>query len=96
MCDSTGHIQGANRRELPGTDGKDCWRIAMNRPEIKQTVQHPNPNWAWADPNAGTSKPAPKGQADGHDGGRNGGGTLTYKGIKLTEPPKTIIRIIDN
>jgi len=93
LCDESNHIGGSNRPGPPGSEGKHCWQIVVGRKEFNATIKHPNPDWSWgADPNA----PKTKGPQDYAEGQRNGGGELKYKGIKFREPPRTIIRIIDN
>jgi len=95
LCDSTNHVGGGRNAGPPGSEGKTCWQIVMGRREFNSTIVHPNPSWAW-NADTGQKTPTGPGQRDYSDGPRNGGGTLTWKGLKTKEPPKTVIRIVDN
>ncbi|MBI2932392.1 MAG: tetratricopeptide repeat protein [Planctomycetes bacterium] len=91
LCDSSNHIGGGRRPGPEGSEGKDCWKIIMDRKAFNATVRHPNPDWAWAE----TSSKKPPRRGDDFEL-RNNGGDLKYRGIRFNEPPKTVIRIIDN
>ncbi len=93
LCMKDNHIAGGRNVGPPGSEGKDCWQIVLNRKEWKGTVSQPNPNWTWA---GDTSKMFPNKTGNGTDGPRNCGGELRYKNLKMTAPPKTVFKVTDN
>lgn len=83
LCDGADHI---------GPGGKSCWDIIRSRKPYGSVVQHPNPAWRWLEPGRQT----PGARGDHTDGARPAGGELTWQGMRLKAPPRTILRIIDN
>jgi tetratricopeptide (TPR) repeat protein len=93
LCTKETHIGGGRTVGPPGSEGKDCWTIVLNRKEWKGAVVQPNPGWTWA---GDTTKTFPAKTGNHTDGLRNCGGELKYKNLKMTSPPKTVFKLIDN
>ncbi|MBI2923088.1 MAG: hypothetical protein HYY18_18695 [Planctomycetes bacterium] len=93
LCDGRGHVEGGKKDYIytPGTEGWDCWRVVQKR---FPGVAHPNPNWKWSDP-AG-NKQQPWEPTDFMDGTRSVGGELSWNGLRLKSPPRTVVRLKDN
>ena len=93
LCTAATHIAGGRNVGPPGSEGKNCWQIVLDRKEWKGAVVQPNPNWTWA---GDITKMMPNKTGNPTDGPRNCGGELKYNGMKLTAAPKTVFKLIDN
>lgn len=94
LCDASNHIGGGSNRGPPGSEGKTCWQIIIDRPEFKGTPKHPSPLWVWAE--GGPEKMVPPKAAGRVEGPRNVGGEVRWQRLQVKEPPKTVFQILDN
>jgi hypothetical protein len=93
LCDAKNHIGGGSNRGPPGSEGKDCWQIIVDRPEFKKTPSHPNKDWVWNE--GGPDKQVPPKSTGTIEGFRNPGGELRWRNLKVKEAPRTVFQILD-